>query len=166
MHQTSHGLLRETLRGALLDAVEYRRGGGIGSVSRRANAALYALLSAHPVDRRGRCRSCRRSSFSFGRRRRVCRMLVAARFYLHQPDDVLVAHLASEQDDPTLALNGAVDPARVGGTVRRGVVKPYEPEHSPRTFPLRFPDTQQWKLLAADAMTMPVDPAPDAGDRR
>ncbi|MPZ66369.1 MAG: hypothetical protein GEU83_12945 [Pseudonocardiaceae bacterium] len=38
------------------------------------------------------------------RRRRICRVLVAARFYLHQTDEVLLRrHLASELDEAALA---------------------------------------------------------------
>ncbi len=65
VHQTSHDLLREVLRGELLAVVESEAGGGeaIGSLHCRASAALYALLGAHPLDRHGRCRSCRRGGW-------------------------------------------------------------------------------------------------------
>ena len=80
VHQTSHELLRETLRGAMGAAVGSERGdGGIGSIPWRASAALYALLGAHPVDRRGRCRSCHGLRALLGRGRRICRVLVVAR---------------------------------------------------------------------------------------
>ncbi|MGH3755272.1 MAG: hypothetical protein ACRDRP_21770, partial [Pseudonocardiaceae bacterium] len=53
--------LHQALHGVLVAAVASGPGGpsGIDSVQSRACAALYALLVAHPVDRRGRCRSCR-----------------------------------------------------------------------------------------------------------
>ena len=98
-HQISRDLLREALRDALLAAVESGRGGGIGAVPCRASAALYALLGHHPIDRRGRCRSCRTRGTVVGRRRRVCQVLVAARFYLHQPELVLLWHLADKSDE-------------------------------------------------------------------
>ncbi len=80
VHQTSHELLREALRGAMGAAVGSDRGdGGIGSIPWRASAALYALLGAHPVDRRGRCRSCHGLRALLGRGRRICRVLVVAR---------------------------------------------------------------------------------------
>ncbi len=97
VHQTSYELLREALRGALAAAVGSGRGdGGIGSTPCRASAALYALLADHRVDRHGRCRSCRGLCAFPGRRRRVCRVLIAARFYLYQPEDMLLRLLASE----------------------------------------------------------------------
>jgi hypothetical protein len=55
----------------------------------RSTVALYSLLLAHPVDRHGRCRSCRQ-------RRRGCRVYAAVSFYLHQPDHVVWAHVADE----------------------------------------------------------------------
>ena len=61
--QTSHELLREVLRGFVLAAIESGPCSGgetTGSVQWRACAVLYQLLSNHPLDRRGRCRSCRR----------------------------------------------------------------------------------------------------------
>ena len=101
VHQTSHELLREALRealrGAMGAAVGSERGdGGIGSIPWRASAALDALLGAHPVDRRGRCRSCHGLRALLGRGRRICRVLVVARFYLYQPKDILLGLLASE----------------------------------------------------------------------
>jgi len=108
VHQTSHELLREALRGAMGVAVGSERGdGGIGSIPWRASAALYALLGAHPVDRRGRCRSCRGLRALLGRGRRVCRVLVVARFYLYQPEDILLGLLASELDQPATPPSSA-----------------------------------------------------------
>ena len=100
VHQTIRQLLREALRDALLAAAESGRnggggGGGIGSVPGRACAALYALLRDHEIDRRGRCRYCRGGGAVVARRR-TCRVFVTARFYLLQPEYVLVRHLAGE----------------------------------------------------------------------
>ncbi len=117
VHQTSYELLRETLRDALAAAAGSGHGdGGIGFTSYRASAALYALLGDHPVDRRGRCRSCR--SLRALRWRRVCRVLVAARFYLYQPEDMLLRLLASELVQPAtppLAADAAPQPGRAPG---------------------------------------------------
>jgi hypothetical protein len=64
VHQTSHDQLRGMLRGAVRAAVE--SDGALGSVGCRASVALDALLAAHPVDRVGRCRSCRRPGALLG----------------------------------------------------------------------------------------------------
>ncbi len=91
--------LREALRGVLVAAVESGPGGagGIDSIQYRACAALYALLMAHPVDRRGRCRSCRGPGAVLGLRRRRCRVRGAARFWLlQQPAEFLRSQLACE----------------------------------------------------------------------
>ncbi|MGH3925386.1 MAG: hypothetical protein ACRDTT_21435, partial [Pseudonocardiaceae bacterium] len=59
---------REALHGVVVAAMESSTGaaGGVDSIQSRACAALYALLMAHPVDRRGRCRSCRRPGAVLG----------------------------------------------------------------------------------------------------
>ncbi|MDQ3762634.1 MAG: hypothetical protein M3460_13500 [Actinomycetota bacterium] len=76
VYQTSYALLCQKLRGVLVEKVQAGCGAvdGIDSVLRRASAALYMLLMDHPVDRRGRCRSCRRPGAVFGFRRRHCRV--------------------------------------------------------------------------------------------
>ena len=121
VHQTSHELLREALRGGLAAAVGSGRGDGeIGSIPCRASAALYALLGDHPVDQRGRCRSCRSLRELLGRRSRICRVLVAARFYLYQPEDMLLRLLANELDQPATpppSADAAPDPGRTPGAV-------------------------------------------------
>ncbi len=104
----SHHFLRQELLIAVLTAVESKRcEGGIGSVSGRTSAALYALLGDHLIDRRRR--SCHGPRVLLRRRRRVCRVLVA-RYYLHQPQDVLLAHLASELVRGRTALRRAERP--------------------------------------------------------
>ncbi len=117
VHQTSHELLRETLRDALAAAPGSGRD-GIGSLTCRASAALYALLGEHPVDQRGRCRSCRGPHAL--RWRRACRVLAAARFYLCQPEDMLLRLLASElaqHATPPPAADAAPKPRRAPGAV-------------------------------------------------
>lgn len=96
VRETSYRLLCEVLRRVLVEAVESGPG-AVGSVPHRAMAALYGLLLNHPVDRRGRCRSCRRPGAVLGRRRRRCRVHVEATYWLHQPDEkFLLSHLARE----------------------------------------------------------------------
>lgn len=97
--ETSYAVLCQRLRGVLVDAVQARPGtaGGIGSVPCLASATLYALLMAHPVDRRGRCRSCRRPGAVLGLRRRRCRVHGEARFWLLlQPGEFLHSRLVCE----------------------------------------------------------------------
>jgi hypothetical protein len=57
---------------------------------------LYTLLLDHPLDQRGRCRSCRRSGAMIGLRRRPCRIYLRASYWLlRQPDEALLrCHLA------------------------------------------------------------------------
>jgi len=59
--QISHRLMRNALRGFLLQAMRARPGAveGISSIGCQASAVLYTLLLDHPIDRRGRCPSCR-----------------------------------------------------------------------------------------------------------
>lgn len=99
VYETSYSVICQVLRRVLVEAVESGRGAGsgIGSVQLRATATLYGLLLSHPIDQRGRCRSCRRSGVVLGLRRRRCRVRIAAHFYLHQSDDVFfLSHLGGE----------------------------------------------------------------------
>ncbi len=111
----------------MLAAVGSGRGGGIGSVPGRACAALYALLRAHEIDRRGRCRCCHGNTVVA--RRRTCRVFVTARFYLQQPEDVLLRDLAGELNEPGLTGAGAdqLDPEATDVLPRLGVdvIDPY-----------------------------------------
>jgi hypothetical protein len=94
--QTRHRLICDTLRASLL------AGPGIlersGSTRYWASAVLYLLLLDHPIDRRGRCRSCRRSGEVIGLRRRPCRIHLQASYWLlHQPgEELLLSQLANE----------------------------------------------------------------------
>ena len=121
VHHTSHELLRETLRDALTAAVESGcDDGGIGSTPCRTISALYALLGDHQVDRRGRCRCCRGLRALPGRRGRICRVLVAARFYLYQPEDMLLRLLASELHQhatPPFTAEAEPEPDRAPGAI-------------------------------------------------
>lgn len=125
----------DALRVFLQEAVD--SGGGelisFGSVPCRAVAALYMILLNHPVDRRGRCRSCRRPGAALGRRWRRCRVHGEATLWLNQPADFVVSHLIRE-----LRLTG-------GGT-RAGKAMP-DP---------RLDDTDVVPRMPAD----PEDPPP------
>ncbi|MGH3871455.1 MAG: hypothetical protein ACRDSR_08085 [Pseudonocardiaceae bacterium] len=78
----------EVLRGILHDGAQAGPGvaGRIGSIPYQAVAALYTLLINHPIDRRGRCRSCRRPCAVFGFRRRHCRIHGEAQVWFGQPE--------------------------------------------------------------------------------
>lgn len=110
VRQTSYHLVCEVVRAALIDAVESGPG-AVGLVQHRAMAALYKVLLDHPVDRRGRCRSCRRPGAVLGRRRRRCRVHIETTYWLHQPDEeFLRSQLAGEfglADPPPSGLNTA-----------------------------------------------------------
>jgi hypothetical protein len=84
---------------------------GIGSIQCQATAVLYLLLCDHPLDRRGRCKSCRRSGAIVGLRRRRCRIHRTGSYWLlHQPDKAqLLSQLAGELGSDT-APPGAASP--------------------------------------------------------
>ncbi len=85
MEQTSRRLVCAALRQAV--AAGPGAAGGIDSIRYRAAAVLYTLLLDHPLDRLGRCRSCRRSGAMIGPRRRPCRIHLRASYWLlRQPD--------------------------------------------------------------------------------
>ena len=95
VYQIEHEALREVLRGFLVAKVESSRDTGEGGqVEFGAVAALDSLLAAHPVNRRGQCRSCQRPGW-LGRRR-VCLVYVQAHYWLRQPAHRVQAHLAGE----------------------------------------------------------------------
>ncbi|MGH3899538.1 MAG: hypothetical protein ACRDTA_15110 [Pseudonocardiaceae bacterium] len=98
MDQVSSERVCQELRDALRAAVEPGPGaaGGIESIQCRASAALYQLLMDHPVDLRGRCRSCRRPGAVLALRRRLCRVHIKADYWLHQPAEFLHSLLAHE----------------------------------------------------------------------
>jgi len=107
VYETAYGLLREVLHDVLWAVVESGPGAehDRNSVPWRACAALYFLVEGHPVDRRGRCRSCRRPGAVLGRARRRCQIRVTACYWLHQPDEALLlellAHELNQDDLPT-----------------------------------------------------------------
>jgi len=139
--ETSYALLCQRLRRVLVDAVQARPGaaGGIGSVPCLASATLYALLMAHPVDRRGKCRLCRGPGW-LGRRRRVCLVFVKAHYWLRQPPGQLAAQLARELGIDLLPPPYAADPQIT--QVQAGItIDPSRTPAVPRPLPpLRFPE--------------------------
>ncbi|MGH3942075.1 MAG: hypothetical protein ACRDTG_26325 [Pseudonocardiaceae bacterium] len=119
--QISHQQLCAVLRAILVDAVQAgrRAAEGLGTVPCQAVATLYLLLLNHPLDRRGRCRSCRRPGAIFGRRRRRCQVHGEASVWLRQPRGFLRAQLAGELglavppppgDQPTPLPHSAMPP--------------------------------------------------------
>lgn len=92
-YRASYDFMCTVLRRTLADGVRAGIGAedGIGSLRCRVSGALYALLLAHPVDHRGRCRSCRRPGAVFGLRRRRCWVHLEASHWLRQPDWLLYA---------------------------------------------------------------------------
>lgn len=134
--------LREALRGVLVAAVESEPGaaGGMDSIQSRACAALYALLMAHPVDRQGRCRSCRRPGAVLGMRHRRCRMRSAAHFWLlQQPADFLRSRLVCELELTDLPpAQHSATPATTHDLGDTDVLPRLEPDPTdPRTEPLQ-----------------------------
>ena len=109
-YQTEHGVLREMLHRFLVDTVQSPRGvAGCGQVVCGAVAVLDSLLAAHPVDQRGRCRSCRYPRW-LGRRPPVCVVFLQAHYWLRQPTPGVQAHLASELGVAVAPPHGAGDP--------------------------------------------------------
>ncbi|MBV9013801.1 MAG: hypothetical protein JO272_17480 [Pseudonocardiales bacterium] len=114
VEQTNHRLIRNALREALRQAMRAGSGaaGGIDSIEGRAAAVLYTLLLQHPIDQRGRCRSCRGSGAIIGLRR--CRVHFTANdWLLLQPDRAaLLTHLACELGLGTVLPPGTSPPDR------------------------------------------------------
>lgn len=118
VHQVSYALAGELLRGVLWDLVEPGPDSADEgtSVSWRACAALYALSRNHPIDRRGRCRSCRRPGATVVPLRRRCQVHIETCYWLHQPDDdFLLSHLAAELGIPTTGDDSPTLLMSVGG---------------------------------------------------
>ncbi|MGH3888482.1 MAG: hypothetical protein ACRDSZ_18295 [Pseudonocardiaceae bacterium] len=100
--QTSHRLACDVLRGVLRRVGRAGPGvvEGVDSILYRVSAVLLMLLLDHPIDRRGRCRSCRRPGAMIGLRRRPCRIHLRASYWLlRQPDQaMLLPQLADDLD--------------------------------------------------------------------
>lgn len=113
VYQIEHEALREVVRGFLMAKVESSRDTGEGGqVEFGAVAALDSLLAAHPVNRRGQCRSCQRPGW-LGRRR-VCLVYAQAHYWLRQPAHRVQAHLAGEWGAESPVSPGVADPDVTG----------------------------------------------------
>jgi hypothetical protein len=128
--QTSHRLISEALGDELRQAMQ--AGSSVDPIRYRVSAVLYLLLRDHCIDRRGRCRSCRRPGAMITIRRQPCRILIKARYWLlHPPDQAhLLSQLATELPaspsatqhersppaDPTPALTSRATTAAFGNT--------------------------------------------------
>ncbi len=130
--QTSHQLICDALRGVLHRAVQAGPDAvdGIGSIQCQTTAVLYLLLCDHPINRRGRCRSCRRSGAMVGLRRQRCRIHRTASYWLlRQPDKAqLLSHLASELGPDTAppGAGRAATPLAAGARGSRPAPSPTE----------------------------------------
>ncbi|MGH3697520.1 MAG: hypothetical protein ACRDRX_26665 [Pseudonocardiaceae bacterium] len=114
VEQTSHQLVCGLLRGVLRQATQAGPGAadGVDSILCQVSAVLYLLLLDHPIDRRGRCRSCRRPGSIIGLRRRPCRIHLRASYWLlRQPDQtMLLSHLADNPGPASSLTPGAGTP--------------------------------------------------------
>jgi hypothetical protein len=97
--QATYGVAYNALRRVLREGVQAGPGAdeGIDSLQCRFAGALYALLMAHPIDRHGRCRRCRRRPGSvIGRRRQSCVVYVEVNHWLYQSDERLRTQAAHQ----------------------------------------------------------------------
>jgi hypothetical protein len=97
-HQAIYDVMYTALRQVLREGVQASPGAaeGLDSLFCRVSGALYALLMAHPIDRHGRCRSCRRPGSVLGRRRQDCLVYSEVSCWLGQPDTLLRARIAHQ----------------------------------------------------------------------
>lgn len=142
IEQTSHRLIRDALRETLRQAMRTNSGtaGGIDSIEGRATAVLYTLLLQHPIDQRGRCRSCRGATAMIGLRR--CRVhLTAHDWLLRQPDKAaLLSRLARELGLGTVPLPGAGSPPdRSLLTIKARDTEPCDPPTTAHQTPVAGP---------------------------
>ena len=96
VQQATYGVAYTELRRVLRAGVQAGPGAeeGLNSLLCRVTGALYALLMAHPIDRRGRCRRCRRPGSVIGRRRQSCAVYVEVNHWLHHSDERLRTQMA------------------------------------------------------------------------
>jgi hypothetical protein len=123
VYQTRYRLLVELLRRFLVAAVESGDPARVCSVACQAVATMYTLLLGHPVDRRGRCRSCRRPGAVVGLGRRRCRVFIGAGFYLLSSGEFLCSHLARElglPGPPTREADDLPEPRDSAGVAPTG----------------------------------------------
>lgn len=162
--QTSHRLVCDALRRILHQAAQASPGAAerVDSMLCRVSAVLYLLLLDHPIDRRGRCRSCRRPGARIALRRRSCLIHLRANYWLlRQPDKaMLLAHLGDHlgldhasvppattpPDRSSSTMTALIDPrdTDVLPTAVSDVADPPQtPTVPPTLSPRRFPDDGQ-----------------------
>ncbi|MGH3692674.1 MAG: hypothetical protein ACRDRX_01490 [Pseudonocardiaceae bacterium] len=107
VYQAGYHRLRDVLHSAVTHTGSDARD-GVESLAWRTGVALDSLLAAHPVDRRGRCRSCRRPRF--WRRRRACMVFQQAHYWLRQPADQLAGRPVVSSSLPPRSVPGAGRP--------------------------------------------------------
>ncbi|MDQ2882497.1 MAG: hypothetical protein M3Y48_15180 [Actinomycetota bacterium] len=153
--ETSHRLVCDLLRGVLRRAAQTGPGAvdGVGSLLYRVSAVLYMLLLDHPIDRRGRCRSCRRPGAMIGLRRRRCLIHLRASYWLlRQPDKTLLfSRLADDLGPGTPSETRAGRPDLTHGA-------PGEPSDSRSrrvSPPDRQPPTPERSLVITGGMPWP-----------
>ena len=131
-YQASYELSCEVLRKILGDGVRVRSGADeVGPIRCRVSGALYALLVAHTIDRKGHCRTCRRSSAVLRLRRRRCRVHREANFWLRQPTQFLHARVTHEWGLADLSPeSGKPDAHEVPARDKPGTA---DPSHSQET---------------------------------
>jgi hypothetical protein len=94
--QAIYDALYTTLRRVLRTGVHAGAGAeeGLDSFLCRVVGALYALLMDHPIDRNGRCRSCRRPGSVLGRHRQDCGVYEEVSYWLGEPEKHLRERMA------------------------------------------------------------------------
>lgn len=113
--QTSHRLVCDELRGILRRAAQTGPGAveGVDSMLYRVSAVLYLLLLDHPIDRRGRCRSCRRPGARIALRRRSCLINLRAGYWLlRQPNEAMLLAPLADQLGLGTASRASTPPGR------------------------------------------------------
>ncbi|MGB8202439.1 MAG: hypothetical protein WCF33_22595 [Pseudonocardiaceae bacterium] len=97
-HQAIYDAIYTALRQVLREAIQAKPGDaeGLDSLPCRVSGALYALLMAHPIDRHGRCRLCRRPGSVLGRRRQDCAVYFEVRSWLGESDTLLRTRIADQ----------------------------------------------------------------------
>jgi hypothetical protein len=159
--QTSHRLVFEALRRTVREGPGAPDSGG--SIRYRASALLYLLLLGHPIDERGRCRSC--PGLMTGLRARPCRIHgKASDLLLHYPDEaLLLAHLAEELGAsrvppgsaagtphwPGLIVTARTDPGGTDGPPRLAGESHPDPSPTP-TVPFSLPPDEALKKGRSD----------------
>lgn len=136
VYLSEHDLLRTMLRSFLVAKVESGGGAGEGDhVACAAGAALESLLAAHPVDRQGRCTSCRAPGW-LRRRHWECMVFAKAHCWLRQPTHFMQTQLADELGialpTPPTAANPATDPLQTPAAAPSPTADPTTEAGQPR----------------------------------